>query len=143
MFYESATEEENTPLLHFSETEERATLIDFVETEKSDSPSTKLSKKVKPKKVKKGIQVKEGQIALHIAGYPGIQLIPASELVHCFPMAKLKVAAKKYLKRSGVKPKRKARKKAVNLSVTQQDVQQTEKLQAIVESGLCTQATSL
>ena len=52
------------------------------------------------------MQVKEGQIALHIAGYPGIQVLSATELIHCIPINKIKVAAEKFLKRTGVKKKK-------------------------------------
>jgi hypothetical protein len=53
------------------------------------------------------LQVKEGQIALHFAGYPGIQVLSVTELIHCIPINKIKVSAEKFLKRTGVKKEEK------------------------------------
>jgi hypothetical protein len=103
-------------LLNFSTTEDRATLLNSPDSEEEeeekeqDNNNTLLSLKQKyiNKKVsKKKFQVKNGHIVFHIAGYPGVQSINISDLIHCIPFAKLKVAAKKFLKRSGVKKKKK------------------------------------
>lgn len=90
MFFDSSvnkeTEEvERSVLLKFSTTEERASISDInFEPEISSSLSSSKNKKKKTsqtvdkKKLKRGLQVKEGQIALHIAGYPGIQVLSAT-----------------------------------------------------------------
>jgi hypothetical protein len=118
MFFDSSvnkeTEEvERSVLLKFSTTEERASISDInFEPEISSSLSSSKNKKKKSsqtvdkKKLKRGLQVKEGQIALHIVGYPGIQVLSATELIHCIPINKIKVAAEKFLKRTGVKKKK-------------------------------------
>ena len=111
----------------FSETDERATLIDSDDSDIDQDPSFSSKKQTnKTKGPKKGLQVKEGQLALHITGYPGIQVISASELIHCIPLAKIKVAAKKFLKRSGVKKKRKQKKKS-KIQPQQQQHQHVQK----------------
>jgi hypothetical protein len=90
MFFDSSvnkeTEEvERSVLLKFSTTEERASISDInFEPEISSSLSSSKNKKKKTsqtvdkKKLKRGLQVKEGQIALHIVGYPGIKVLSAT-----------------------------------------------------------------
>jgi len=53
-------------------------------------------------KVKGGHRLKAGRINLRIPGF-GLQKLGASQLVRFIPLSKLKVAAKKVLKASGVK----------------------------------------
>ncbi len=113
-------------MLKFSTTEERATISDIKFKPEVSSSLSSLKKKKKKssqtvdkKKFKRGLQVKEGQIALHIAGYPGIQVLSATELIHCIPINKIKVAAEKFLKRTGVKKRRE--RKRINHKVMNKD----------------------
>jgi hypothetical protein len=117
-------------LLNFSTTEDRATLLNSPDSEEEeeeekeqDNNNTLLSLKGKynNKQVsKKKFQVKNGHIVFHIAGYPGVDSINISDLIPCIPFAKLKVAAKKFLKRSGVKKKKKKKNIEKNFSTFQQ-----------------------
>ena len=93
--------------MEFSTTEERASLIKDFDRELLFSPRQK--KKNPQKSVKKGIDLKNGQICFHIAGYKGTHNISVLDLVHYIPFSRLKAAAKKFLKHSGVKKKRKKR----------------------------------
>jgi hypothetical protein len=130
-------------LLNFSTTEDRATLLnspDFEEEEEKeqDNSNTLLSLKEKyiNKQVsKKKLQVKNGHVVFHIAGYPGVQSIHISDIIHCIPFAKLKVAAKKFLKRSGVKRKRKRKKKLKNKFQHFNNGQRTEKEKIVNDDG--------
>ena len=133
-------------LLNFSTTEDRATLLnspDFEEEEEEeekeqDNNNTLLSLKQKyiNKQVsKKKFQVKNGHIVVHIAGYPGVQSIHISDIIHCIPFAKLKVAAKKFLKRSGVKRKRKRKKKLKTRFQHFNNGQRTEKEKIVNDDG--------
>jgi hypothetical protein len=106
----SNIEKENT-LLPFSANEDRASLFedqDF-DTEYLFSPRQK--KKNPLKSVKIGIDLKNGQICFHIAGYQGTHNISVLDLVHYILFSRLKAAAKKFLKHSGIKKKRKRRKR--------------------------------
>jgi len=110
---------ERTPLLNFSETQERASLIntDFEE----DSMAKKGRKKGKGKKrvyggfKRKGVKLNKGKIKLKVAGFQGLQSLSASELIRFIPLSKLKAAAKRVLKKTGGKirkvKKRKYKKK--------------------------------
>ncbi len=131
-------------MLNFSTTEDRATLLNSPDSEEEeeekeeDNNNTLLSLKRKyiNKKVsKKKFQVKNGHIVFHIAGYPGVQSINISDLIHCIPFAKLKVAAKKFLKRSGVKRKRKRKKKLKNKFQHFNNGQRTEKEKIFNDNG--------
>jgi ubiquinone/menaquinone biosynthesis C-methylase UbiE len=130
-------------LLNFSTTEDRATLLnspDFEEEEEKeqDNSNTLLSLKEKyinKKGSKKKLQVKNGHVVVHIAGYPGDQSIHISDLIHCIPFAKLKVAAKKFLKRSGVKRKRKRKKKLKTRFQHFNNGQRTEKEKIVNDDG--------
>jgi hypothetical protein len=136
---------EKNLLLNFSTTEDRATLLNSPDSEeeeeeekKQDNNNTLLSLKQKyiNKQVsKKKFQVKNGHIVVHIAGYPGVQSINISELIHCIPFAKLKVAAKKFLKRSGVKRKRKRKKKLKTRFQHFNNGQRTEKEKIVNDHG--------
>ncbi len=131
--------------LNFSTTEDRATLLNSPdseeeeeEKEKEDNNNTFLSLKGKyiNKQVsKKKFQVKNGHIVVHIAGYPGVQSIHISDIIHCIPFAKLKVAAKKFLKRSGVKRKRKKKKKLKKKFLHFNNGQRTEKEKIVNDDG--------
>jgi hypothetical protein len=133
-------------LLNFSTTEDRATLLNSPdsekeeekEKEKKDNNNTFLSLKRKyiNKQVsKKKFQVKNGHIVVHIAGYPGVQSIHISDIIHCIPFAKLKVAAKKFLKRSGVKRKRKRKKTLKTIFQHFNNGQRTEKEKIVNDDG--------
>jgi hypothetical protein len=50
---------------------------------------------------------KNWQICFHIAGYQGTDNISVLDLVHYMPVSRLKAAAKKFLKHSGIKKERK------------------------------------
>jgi|LakMenE01Jun11ns_1017448.scaffolds.fasta_scaffold8701997_1 hypothetical protein len=132
-------------LLNFSTTEDRATLLNSPDSEEEeeeekeqDNNNTLLSLKQKyinKKGSKKKFQVKNGHIVVHIAGYPGVQSINISELIHCIPFAKLKVAAKKFLKRSGVKRKRKRKKTLKTRFQHFNNGQRTEKEKIVNDDG--------
>jgi hypothetical protein len=128
-------------LLNFSTTEDGATLLnspDSEEEEKEGDNNTFLSLKGKyiNKKVsKKKFQVKNGHIVFNIAGYPGVQSINISDLIYCIPFAKLKVAAKKFLKRAGVKRKRKRKNKLKNKFQHINNDQWTEKEKIVNDDG--------
>jgi hypothetical protein len=105
---------ERKPLLNFSDTLERATLVDL-DSDSESMPPKRRSRKRKgakrgPRKGLKGVRVTKGKISLKIRGYSGIQKLGASELIHYIPLSKLKVAAKKVLRRSGAKKTKKRRK---------------------------------
>jgi len=99
-------ERENKLILNFSHTEDHANLLNIPDSEKEedeDKAFLSFQRKYKNKNVfKKKFQVKNRQIAFHIVGYPGVQIINISELIHFIPFAKLKVA--------GVKKKRRKKK---------------------------------
>jgi hypothetical protein len=132
-------------LLNFSTTEDRATLLNSPDSEEEEEEekeqennNTLLSLKGKyiNKQVsKKKFQVKNGHIVVHIAGYPGVQSIHISDIIHCIPFAKLKVAAKKFLKRSGVKRKRKRKKKLKTRFQHFSNGQRTEKEKIVNDDG--------
>jgi hypothetical protein len=114
-------ERENKLILNFSHTEDRASLLnshpDSEKEEDEDKGFLTFQRKYKNNKVsQKKFQVKNGQIAFHIAGYPGVQIINISELTHFIPFAKLKAGAKKFLKHSGVKKKRRKKRKLKNIN---------------------------
>ena len=66
-------------------------------------------KKTPQKSIKKRINNKNGQINFHIVGYQGTHNISFSDLAHYIPFSRLKAAAKKFLKQSDIKKKRKRR----------------------------------
>jgi hypothetical protein len=98
--------EKEKTLLNFSTTEERASLFEG-DRELFDSPRQK--KKTQQKSLKKGINLTNGQLNFRIVGYQGTHNISVLDLVHYIPFSRLKAAAKKFLKHSGIKKKRKRR----------------------------------
>ena len=107
--------EKEKTLLNFSTTEDRASL--FEDQELIFSPRQK--KKTQHKSLKKGINLKNGQLNFRIVGYQGTHNISVLDLVHYIPFSRLKAAAKKFLKYSGIKKKRKKdriRKKHSNMA---------------------------
>ena len=109
--------EERTLLLNYSDTLERATLLDQKDND-DDNNSMPSRRKQKGNKAKgnlskrRGVRVNKGRLGLRVAGYQGVQHLTASELVRHIPLSKLKAAAKKVLKRSGAKRvKRKGKKR--------------------------------
>jgi len=109
MFNGSDFQKEKEILLPFSLTEERASFIEDQDSETESIFFPRQKNKTNFKSVKKALNIKNGQISFHIVGYPGIQNISASDLVHYIPFSRLKAAAKKFLKHSGIKKKRKRR----------------------------------
>ena len=99
--------EKEKTLLNFSATEERASLFEG-DRELFDSPRQK-KKTQQQKSLKKGINLKNGQLNFRIVGYQGTHNISVLDLVHYIPFSRLKAAAKKFLKHSGIKKKRKRR----------------------------------
>ena len=110
MFSGSKIEKENI-LLEFSTTEERASLIEDQDSDREYLFSPRQKKKNPKKSFKKRIDLKNGQIFFHIAGYQGTTNISVLHLVHYIPFSRLKAAAKKFLKHSGMKKKRKKKNK--------------------------------
>ena len=99
--------EKEKTLLNFSATEECASLFEG-DRELFDSPRQK-KKTQQHKSLKKGINLKNGQLNFRIVGYQGTHNISVLDLVHYIPFSRLKAAAKKFLKHSGIKKKRKRR----------------------------------
>jgi hypothetical protein len=99
--------EKEKTLLNFSTTEDRASLFEG-DRELFDSPRQK-KKTQQHKSLKKGINLKNGQLNFRIVGYQGTHNISVLDLVHYIPFSRLKAAAKKFLKHSGIKKKRKRR----------------------------------
>ena len=109
--------EERKPLLNYSDTLERASLID-TDIEEDSMPRRRKSSRAGGRRRKlggskrKGVRVNKGRIGLRVAGYQGLQHLSASELIRYVPLSKLRVAAKKVLNRSGKKrTKRKGKKR--------------------------------
>jgi len=114
----------SVPLVSYSETLERASIfnpnkrsedseddiedIDDEEDLLSDSssvvsmPPRRRGRKRGTRKAKGGHRLKAGRINLRIPGF-GLQKLGASQLVRFVPLSKLKAAAKKVLRASGVK----------------------------------------
>jgi hypothetical protein len=102
---------EPEPLLSYSDTLERATLIDTdYQTSSMPAKKKRSNKKSGVGRKKKRVRVNKGRLNLKVAGYKGFQSLTASELIHHIPLAKLRAAAKKVLKRHG-RPKRKTKKR--------------------------------
>jgi hypothetical protein len=110
--------EERKPLLNFSDTLERATLIDtdfeleesMGSSKKKKSPTgsgKKKAPKKAPKKKSTKVKVTKGKVGLRVAGYKGLQKFSASELVKHIPISKLKAAGKVLLKQGGTVQKKK------------------------------------
>jgi hypothetical protein len=97
----SNTEKENI-LLEFSATEDRANLFEDQDFDREYLFSPRQKKKNSQKSVKKGIDLKSGQICFHIADYQETHNISVLDLVHYIPFSRLKAAAKKFLKHSGI-----------------------------------------
>lgn len=97
------------PLLRF-ETSERAQLISSSmpssgkRRKRSGKKSTSSSASRKPRVIK-------GRVTLRVAGYSGLQKIPASALIPYLPATKLRQAAKRALGVSGKKKKKTVRRK--------------------------------
>jgi hypothetical protein len=98
--------EKEKTLLNFSTTEDRASLF---EDDRELFYSPRQKKKTQHKSLKKGINLKNGQLNFCIVGYQGTHNISVLDLVHYIPFSRLKAAAKKFLKHSGIKKKRKRR----------------------------------
>jgi hypothetical protein len=112
--------ERKQPLIHYSETQERASLYDpdfeGMPPRRALRATRKLKKRGSRKKAHlkptRGVRFTKGKISLRIAGYSGLQKLGASELVRFIPLSKLKAAAKKVLRNSGTrKTKRRTKNK--------------------------------
>jgi len=98
------------PLLCYSNRHCRAQLLD------SSSPSSmpsrrpgRRSRSSRKSGKKTSVRIVKGRVNLRVSGYTGIQRLGAGALLQYIPRNKIQAAAKKYLKKSGVKPKRKTR----------------------------------
>jgi hypothetical protein len=108
------------PLLTFSQHQNRAAILDIEEKlPLSAGASAKKNKRKKNKRKRtasantqrKGrrspaVKVVKGQLLLRVPGYSGYQRLGASQLVPFIPLKKLRQAAKRALRASGVKPAR-------------------------------------
>lgn len=111
-------------LLAFSTRGERASLFrdtDQSTTNSSSMPAVRKRSRRKSKgrrrshsrkrvKSAKGVRVTKGRLSIRVAGYSGLQKIPASQLVKFVPLTKLRAAAKKVLACSGKSKSRKKKK---------------------------------
>jgi hypothetical protein len=127
MFYGGQSGIANTPLLSYSDRQERATLVrDLVDGSHSMPPRKRgvgrrpraagkgrKRKSTSHRRVKgaKGVRVTKGRVAIRLAGH-GVTKLAASQLVRYVPLSKLKSAAKKVLRSLGHSTtKRKGRKR--------------------------------
>jgi hypothetical protein len=103
------------PLLTFSQHQNRAAILDI--EEKLPLSAGASAKKNRRKRTasantqRKGrrspaVKVVKGQLLLRVPGYSGYQRLGASQLVPFIPLKKLRQAAKRALRASGVKPAR-------------------------------------
>ena len=107
------------PLVKF-ETSERATLVS---ANSSMPPTRRAPRRSKPKKSTKGKpRVKNGRVALRVAGYSGLQHLTATSLIPYLPVTKLRQAAKKALAKTKTPKKTKKRRKT---AATKQKKQRT------------------
>ncbi len=101
--------EKEKTLVNFSTTEDCASLFEDQDSDRELFYSPRQKKKTQHKSLKKGINLKNGQINFCIVGYQGTHNISVLDLVHYIPFSRLKAAAKKFLKHSGIKKKRRRR----------------------------------
>ena len=99
----------NNPLLNFSASDKRATLLTEDLNLVSNQEPTNYTAKKKPTKGTKtsgtrGIRIVKGQVAFRVPGYTGVQKFAATQLVKFVPIGKLKTAAKRILKTSKRRP---------------------------------------
>ncbi len=112
MHIESNDQERNKLLLTYSDTQERASINDpigipdLVPEIDIYEPEISASIQSQDKTYRKGLRFYKDLVLIHIIGYPGIQSIKSSKLVRCFSLVQLRIAAKRYLKRTGVKQTR-------------------------------------
>jgi len=103
------------PLLTFSQHQNRAAILDI--EEKLPLSAGASAKKNRRKRTasantqRKGrrspaVKVVKGQLLLRVPGYSGYQRLGASQLVPFIPLKKLRQAAQRALRASGVKPAR-------------------------------------
>jgi hypothetical protein len=105
------------PLLTFSQHQNRAAILDIEEKlplMRSAGASAKKNKRKRTASAntqRKGrrspaVKVVKGQLLLRVPGYSGYQRLGASQLVPFIPLKKLRQAAQRALRASGVKPAR-------------------------------------
>lgn len=87
------------PVIEFTVRDRRATLLPSVESmpRKSKKPA-----RHHRRKHAKGVRLVHGKIALRVTGYSGVQKLSPSHLVRYVPLTKLRAAAKRVLRESGV-----------------------------------------
>ena len=108
-------------LVPYSETEERAQIIDLSTLQSSMPKKTKKgkkSKKVKTVRGFKGVKIVNGKLSLKVSGYSGVQKLAPAQLIRYIPLTRLKSAAKKVLHLSGhpqIKKKKKKSKKKIKV----------------------------
>ena len=112
--------EEKKPLLHYSESSERAKLVDDIDDDGDDGEEvltrkTKKRKSGKKKSVGKGkrkvLRVANGNFSIKVPGFSGLQKFSASQILPLIPVSQLRAAAKRVLSHSGKKKNRKKKKK--------------------------------
>jgi hypothetical protein len=109
----------NNPLLNFSASDKRATLLTEDLNLVSNQEPTNYTAKKKPTKGTKtsgtqgtrGIRISKGKVVFHVPGYPGVQRFAATQIVQFVPISKLKAAAKRILKTSKRRPKNQQQKR--------------------------------
>lgn len=89
------------PLLNYSDTLERATLVDYDDNDDDDS-MPRIAKRRRKSRQKRGRKIKttKGRISLKIKGYSGKTSFSAAQLLPFIPLNKIKIAAKKVLRRT-------------------------------------------
>ena len=81
-------EEKEKTLLNFSTTEDRASLFEDQDSDKELFFSPRQKKKTQHKSLKKGINLKNGQLNFRIVGYQGTHNISVLDLVHYIPFSR-------------------------------------------------------
>jgi hypothetical protein len=103
------------PLLTFSQHQNRAAILDIEEklplsagasAKKNRRKRTATANTQRKGRRSPAVKVVKGQLLLRVPGYSGYQRLGASQLVPFIPLKKLRQAAKRALRASGVKPAR-------------------------------------
>jgi len=111
-------------LVNYSATQQRARLVENDESE-AEETSMPAKRKRRSKRLKKNksirkrsgrggrrtVRVTKGRVAVRVPGFKGVQHLQASKLIGLFPVSKVRVAAKKFLNKSGKVSKRRRKKK--------------------------------
>jgi hypothetical protein len=103
------------PLLTFSQHQNRAAILDIEEklplsagasAKKNRRKRTATANTQRKGRRSPAVKVVKGQLLLRVPGYSGYQRLGASQLVPFIPLKKLRQAAQRALRASGVKPAR-------------------------------------